>query len=214
MGFQYKQISIEERCEIARLRAAGSSLRQIAANLDRAPSSVARELKRNASRSCDYLPSYAHQQARARRWSGSRLGRDAGLREGVLARLAQGWSPQQVAGRLARDAGHIVISYESIYRFIYSQIARKKNYSWRHYLPKAKSKRGYRKPKASSPASSISLRRPLTERPHSAEDRRTPPAADARPLGSRPYALQYLRSGRTHPPRAPLSSPISSQIPF
>ena len=30
MGFQYKQISIEERCEIARLRAAGSSLRQIA----------------------------------------------------------------------------------------------------------------------------------------------------------------------------------------
>ena len=36
MGFQYKQISIEERCEIARLRAAGSSLRQIAANLDRA----------------------------------------------------------------------------------------------------------------------------------------------------------------------------------
>ena len=174
MGFQYKQISIEERCEIARLRAAGSSLRQIAANLDRAPSSVARELKRNESRSSDYLPSYAHQQTRARRWSGSRLDRDAGLRQRVLARLTQGWSPQQVAGRLAREAGHNIISYESIYRFIYAQIARKKNYSWRHYLPKAKSKRGYRKPKASSPASFIRLRRPLAERPHSAEDRRIP----------------------------------------
>ncbi len=143
MGFQYKQISIEERCEIARLRAAGSSLRQIAANLDRAPSSVARELKRNESRSSHYLPSYAHQQTRARRWSGSRLGRDAGLRQRVLSRLTQGWSPQQVAGRLAREAGHNIISYESIYRFIYAQIARKKNYSWRHYLPRAKSKRGY-----------------------------------------------------------------------
>ncbi len=129
MGFQYKQISIEERCEIARLRAAGSSLRQIAANLDRAPSSVARELKRNESRSSDYLPSYAHQQTRARRWSGSRLDRDAGLRQRVLSRLTQGWSPQQVAGRLARDAGLNVISHESIYRFIYAQIARKKNYS-------------------------------------------------------------------------------------
>ena len=209
MGFQYKQISIEERCEIARLRAAGSSLRQIAANLDRAPSSVARELKRNESRSSGYLLSYAHQQARARRWSGSRLDRDAGLRVRVLERLAQGWSPQQVAGRLARDAGHIVISHESIYRFIYAQIARKKNYSWRHYLPRAKSKRGYRKPKASSPASFIRLRR---------APRRTYSlcrgSSNPRPLGSRPYALQYLRSGRTHPPRAPLSSPISSQIPF
>ena len=146
MGFQYKQISIEERCEIARLRAAGSSFRQIAANLDRAPSSVARELKRNASRSSGYLPSYAHQQSRARRWSGSRLDRDAGLRVRVLERLAQGWSPQQVAGRLAREAGHNIISYESIYRFIYAQIARKKNYSWRLYGPSPNAATGSLKP--------------------------------------------------------------------
>ena len=49
MGLRYTQISIEERCEIARLRATGASVRQIAASLDRAPSTVARELKRNAS---------------------------------------------------------------------------------------------------------------------------------------------------------------------
>ena len=69
MGLRYKQIAIEERCEMARLRAAGSSVRQIAAGLDRAPSTVARELKRNGSRTSGYRPVYAEQQARARRWS-------------------------------------------------------------------------------------------------------------------------------------------------
>ena len=90
---------------------------------------------RNSSRTRGYQPSYAQQQARARRWSGSRLERDASLRQQVLAGLTQAWSPEQVAGRLALAAGHQVISHESIYRFIYAQLARKKEYSWRRYLP-------------------------------------------------------------------------------
>ena len=144
MGIRYTQITIEERCEMARLRAAGQSVRQIAASLDRAPSTVARELKRNGSRTSGYQPVYADQQTRARRWSGSRLDRDSALRDAVLSRLKQGWSPEQVAGRLAQEAGRRVLSHETIYRFIYAQIARKKDFSWRHYLPRAKSKRGWR----------------------------------------------------------------------
>ena len=174
MGLRYTQISIEERCEIARLRATGASVRQIAASLDRAPSTVARELKRNASGTRGYQPRYAEQQARARRWCGSRLERDDGLREGVLSGLKQGWSPEQVAGRLAREAGRSVISHETIYRFIYGQLARKKDYSWRHYLPRAKSKRGWRGRKGGSSASFITLRRPLAERPQAAADRQVP----------------------------------------
>ena len=46
------------------------------------------------------------------------------LRTQVLTRLQQGWSPEQVAGRLAREAGRPVISHESIYRFIDAQIRR------------------------------------------------------------------------------------------
>src|SRR3954466_10799263 len=65
-----------------------------------------------------YKPSYAQQQTRARRWKGSRLERDASLRREVLAGLSRGWSPEQVAGRLARERGRRVISCESIYRFI------------------------------------------------------------------------------------------------
>ena len=73
MGRSYEQFDLEERCEIAGRRAAGESIRQIAAALDRAPSSVSRELKRNGGSSLAYKPAYAGQQAKARRWRGSRL---------------------------------------------------------------------------------------------------------------------------------------------
>ena len=159
---------------MARLRTEGYSVRQIAANLDRSPSSIARELKRNASHTEGYRPGYADQQARARRWSGSKLDRDRTLRALVLGCLRQGWSPQQVARRLALEDPRSVISHETIYRFIYAQIARTKEYAWRLYLPRAKSKRGRRRPKARSSASFITLRKPLAERPADAAQRQTP----------------------------------------
>ena len=174
MPRRYVHLAIEDRCEIARLHAAGHSIRQIAASLDRAPSTIARELKRNGSRTQGYQPRYAEQQARARRWTGARLARDPTLRTQVLVRLAQGWSPAQVAGRLAREAGHPVISHESIYRFVYAQIRRTNDGAWRHYLPRAKAKRGRRRRTGRSPVSFIQHRRPLVERPAGAADRLTP----------------------------------------
>ena len=174
MGKKYVQITIEERCEVARLRASGCSVRQIATALDRSPSTIAREMKRNSGQHGRYQPSYADQQSRARRWTGSKLERNAELRKTVLVALASGWSPEQVAGRLIRDTGRCVISHETIYRFIYAQIARTKDYSWRHLLPRGKSKRGWRGRKGGSPASFIALRRPISERPEAANDRQTP----------------------------------------
>ena len=49
MGHAYTPLTLEDRCQMAHLHATGHSLRHIAAPLDRAPSTVARELKRNAS---------------------------------------------------------------------------------------------------------------------------------------------------------------------
>ena len=86
----YHQLTIEERCEMARLQGEGYSQCQIAASLDRSPSTVSRELRRNSSRTGGYKPTYANQQARARRWSGSKLDRDAGLRRQVLSCLMRG----------------------------------------------------------------------------------------------------------------------------
>ena len=103
-------------------------------------------------------------QARARRWTGARLERDEALRAQVLAGLSRGWSPEQLAGHLAEAAGRTVISYESIYRFIYAQAARRKNHDWRRYLPRAKWKRGRRRRKGSSSASFIAHGRPVATR--------------------------------------------------
>lgn len=95
MGRTYGQLSLDDRCEIARLSANGSSIRQIAAALDRSPSTISRELKRNRGVQVGYKPGYAEQQTRARRWKGSRLEHDAGLRGTVLAGLSRGWSPSR-----------------------------------------------------------------------------------------------------------------------
>jgi IS30 family transposase len=173
MGEQYGQLTLEERCTIARLHAEGHSIRQIAAALDRAPSSISRELKRNSGAKVGYQPAYAHEQAGARRWQGARLERDDALRDLVLARLGRGWSPEQVSGWLARQDGP-TISYESIYRFIYAQIRRTNDSAWRRYLPKAKFKRGWRAGKGGSPASFIKDRVPIAQRPKAVRYRRSP----------------------------------------
>ncbi len=141
---RYTQLSLEERCTIARLREAGQSCRQIAATMDRQPSTIARELKRNTGSKVGYRPAYAQAQASARRWSGSRIERDDSLRQAVLERLTAGWSPEQIAGRFEREAGRKVISHESIYRFVYAQLKRTNDTKWRLYLPRAKIKRGWR----------------------------------------------------------------------
>src|ERR1700710_3184777 len=103
MGRSYGQLSLEDRCEIARFCPTGRSIRQLAAALDRPPSTISRELKRNGGAQVGYKPSYAQQQTQARRWKGSRLERDESLRAAVIERLASGWSPEQIAGRLERD---------------------------------------------------------------------------------------------------------------
>jgi IS30 family transposase len=174
MGQRYEQLSLEERCAIARLREAGQSLRRIAAALDRTPSTISRELKRNAGARAGYRPAYADEQAWARRWSGSRLERDEALREAVLDRLAGGWSPEQIAGRLALEAGRKIISHETIYRFVYAQMKRTQDFRWRLYLPRAKTRRGRRGRKGGSPALHIKQRIPLAQRDPDAAGRAVP----------------------------------------
>src|SRR5678815_294222 len=114
MGTKYDQLTLEERCEIARLRAEGCSIRQIAAALDRSPSSVSREVRRNQGQQVGYKPVHAQERARARRWKGSKLDRNAALREQVLSLLAQRWSPEQVCAFLARQKSKKLISPETI----------------------------------------------------------------------------------------------------
>jgi transposase, IS30 family len=173
MGKRYRQFSLEERLELARLSTEGRSVRQIAAAVGRAPSSVARELKRNGGGQVGYKPVYAQQQAAARRWSGSRLDRDARLREQLLDQLKAGWSPEQIVGR-ARQHGQPTVGVETIYRFIHAQIRRHNDFTWRRYLPRGKSRRGWRPSRGGSPALHMRHRVPVAERPQDIALRRTP----------------------------------------
>lgn len=171
MGTSYEQLSLEERCAIAGLHTDGQSIRQIAARLDRSASTISRELKRNRGVRVGYQPVYAHDQTWARRWRGSRMARQPILCRLVLDRLAMGWSPEQVAGRLTQEHSSMRISHESIYRFIHAQIARTKDYSWRHYLPRGQSKRGPRR-RSRQPLAHIKDRVSIEQRPAHVQNRR------------------------------------------
>ena len=137
----------------------------------------------------------------------------------MLAHLAPGWSLEQGAGRLASETGRGVISHESIYRFLSRQLARPQDYGWRHYLPRAKWKRGWRGRKGGSPAAFMALRRPLAERPQSAADRRTPGHWEAALMLFRPYGQAGLTRHECHSrlllalrPPGRASRPIASAL--
>lgn len=133
--------------------------------------SGSRELNRNRSRCDGYKPVYADDLAWARRWRGCRLQRQPALRRLVLDQLAMGWSPEQVAGRLVVEQASKVISHESIYRFIYREIKRTNDGSWRNYLPSRKSKRG-RAGARFNPMRAIPDRVSISKRPKSVDTRR------------------------------------------
>ena len=65
MAQRYSRLELEDRRSIARLHEAGQSIRQIAAALDRSPSTVSCELRRNRGAKVGYKPAYAQKQARA-----------------------------------------------------------------------------------------------------------------------------------------------------
>ena len=91
----------------------------------------------------------------------------------MLDRLSRGWSPEQIAGRLDRIEAAARISYESIYRFIYDEIRRTNDGSWRLYLPRAKYKRGRRRPTIVPPINLIKGRVSIALRPAEVELRNT-----------------------------------------
>jgi len=175
MGQCYGQLSLKERVEIYRLHADGKSQNEIASALDRAPSTISRELRRNSRPTKvwpgGYEPVRAQQLAeRRRRWDGRfKLARQTDLRNSVGKSLAMGHSPEQIAGRLARQYGRVIISHESIYRFIYHRAAQKD--SRYRLLPRHKRARGRQR---RSSASFIKQRRSITERSAEAEGREAP----------------------------------------
>jgi len=120
-----RTLSLAEREEISRGLVAGHSLRSIAAELGRSPSTVSRELRRNGGR-YRYRSSAADQAAwdRALRPKPCKLALNRPLAMRVAGLLQQQWSPWQIAGRLKREYPHDEsrrVSHETIYKTLFIQ---------------------------------------------------------------------------------------------
>jgi transposase, IS30 family len=121
------RLTLQEREDIAYCRAERMGVRQIAAVMDRAPSTISRELRRGTSSSPRrYRPVLAHllAGARSRQSRPPKLAAGSPVRAEVAGLLAEGWSPGQIAGRLKRDhPGHpeLQVSHETIYQALYVQ---------------------------------------------------------------------------------------------
>jgi IS30 family transposase len=118
-------LTLAEREEISRAVVAGHSIRSIAAQLGRAPSTISREIKRNGGQEC-YRASQADQSAwdRGRRPKTGKLAQNRALARIVAGKLQLQWSPEQVAGWLKRtypDDTSRQVSHETIYRSLFIQ---------------------------------------------------------------------------------------------
>jgi IS30 family transposase len=118
-------LSLREREEISRGLCAERSMRQIAQALQRAPSTISREVARHGG-TCHYRARLADQRAwqRASRPKPCKLAVHGPLREQVQRKLALLWSPEQIAIYLARrfkSNNSMRVSHETIYRSLFIQ---------------------------------------------------------------------------------------------
>src|SRR5918998_6915251 len=116
----YRQLSPEERYLLAALRRQGFNQSQIARSRGRHRSTVGREVRRNSTRADGHYRAFTAQERTNGRRSRPRRNRrfsaaDFALVEELLCRQ---WSPEQVAGHLART-GRLSISHETIYRHVW-----------------------------------------------------------------------------------------------
>ena len=118
-------LTLAEREEISRAVVTGHSIRSIAVQLGRAPSTISREIKRNGGQAC-YRASQADQSAwdRGRRPKTCKLVENRALAYIVAGKLRLQWSPEQIAGWLKRTYPSdetCQVSHETIYRSLFIQ---------------------------------------------------------------------------------------------
>jgi IS30 family transposase len=118
-------LTLAEREDISRGIASGSPLREIARRLDRAASTVSREISRHRGR-----PAYRAHVADHHAWDSALrpkkclLAVNRKLRNIVASKLMLDWSPEQISGWLKMhyaDDESMRVSHETVYRSLFIQ---------------------------------------------------------------------------------------------
>jgi IS30 family transposase len=172
-------LSLSDREEISRGIVAEQSLRQIATSLNRAPSTISREIQRNGGYHC-YRATQADQSAwdRAHRPKSCKLACHPALTRRVAIKLKRHWSPKQIAGWLKRtypNEEHKHVSHETIYRSLFIQARGVLKKELQLYL---RTQRAIRRAKhhtiKNEGLGKITNAVSISERPASVEDRAVP----------------------------------------
>ena len=118
---------------------------EIARRINRHRATVYREIKRNFFKDDDqpqldgYYGMLAQKSTAERRAQRRKLVRIPELRDAVIDRLQEGWSPEQIAGRLKLEGHSTTVSHETIYAYVYSPDGQSQALA--RYLPDRRKKR-------------------------------------------------------------------------
>lgn len=123
MATKYHHFTKNERNELSILLKKGYSQRSIATTLRRSPPSIGREIKRNTVNG-EYDPLKANHKAYVKRkyskYQGMKIAGNRWLEQYIKDALAQRWTPEEIAGRLNAERGRTIITFKSIYKWLYS----------------------------------------------------------------------------------------------
>jgi len=122
---RYTRLTDQERESISRGLAQHKSIRQLAKELNRSPSTISREIRRNRGRTSyrAFLASRRAKAAASSRKRGKRkIEKQEGLLSYVMEKLQREWSPEEISKRLKIEYAwdmNMRVSHEAIYQYIY-----------------------------------------------------------------------------------------------
>lgn len=176
---RYQRLKFEEREEISRNLTLNVSLRQIAKDLGRSPSTISREINRFSGR-VDYRALSGEAQAltcsRGRRGGKRKLDQNEKLLKVVKKKLILRWSPHQIARFLKTEyeSKDMQISAESIYTYVYVFLRRELRAEFTKQLHLGHRKRRTRGKSAKGQTSNLKDMVLIDERPSEVNDRLVP----------------------------------------
>ena len=174
-----RYLSLLERERLQDLHRTGLSIRKVADAMNRSPSTISRELRRNTVSVRGYLPHTAHRLSVTRRARPRqpKLLVNRELQEFVHSGLDKKWSPQQISNRLVKDfpdAPDMRVSTETIYQAIYVHARGELRRELGKHLRRGRvAREPHRQPDARRPRF-VDAMTPITDRPVEIETRQIP----------------------------------------